>query len=31
MITKYKVSEVAKDLGLQSKQVTDVLAKYFEE
>ncbi len=31
MITKYKVSEVAKDLGLQSKQVTDTLAKYFEE
>ena len=31
MITKYKVSEVAKDLGLQSKQVTDILAKHFEE
>ncbi len=31
MITKYKVSEVAKDFGLQSKQITDMLAKYFEE
>ena len=31
MITKYKVSEVAKDFGLQNKDVTDVLAKYFDE
>ncbi len=31
MITKYKVNEVAKDLNLQSKDVTDILAKYFEE
>ena len=26
---KYKVHEVAKDLGLQSKAVTDVVEKYF--
>ena len=31
MITKYKVSEVAKDLGLQSKQISDILANHFEE
>ncbi len=31
MITKYKVSEVAKDFGLQSKNITDILGKYFEE
>ncbi|MBO5433821.1 MAG: translation initiation factor IF-2 [Clostridia bacterium] len=31
MITKYKVSEVAKDFGLQNKDIIDVLAKHFEE
>ena len=31
MTTKYKVSEVAKDFGLQSKAIIDLLAKYFEE
>ena len=31
MITKYKVSEVAKDFGLQSKDVSDILGKYFDE
>ena len=31
MVTKYKVSEAAKDFGLQSKAVIDLLAKYFEE
>ena len=31
MITKYKVSEVAKDFGLQNKDVTDILGKYFDD
>ncbi len=31
MITKYKVNEVAKDFGLQNKDITEVLGKYFEE
>ena len=31
MITKYKVSEVAKDFGIQSKEVSDILGKYFDE
>ena len=31
MITKYKVSEVAKDFGLQNKDVIDTLAKYFDD
>ncbi len=31
MVTKYKVSEAAKDFGLQSKAVIDLLSKYFEE
>ncbi len=31
MITKYKVSEVAKDFGLHGKDITDILGKYFEE
>ena len=31
MITKYKVSEVAKDFGLQSKVVSDILGKYFDD
>ena len=31
MITKYKVSEVAKDFGLQNKDITDILAKHFDE
>ncbi len=31
MITKYKVSEVAKDLSMQSKEIVDILGKYFEE
>ncbi|MBR0535151.1 MAG: translation initiation factor IF-2 [Clostridia bacterium] len=31
MTTKYKVSEVAKDFGLQSKAIIDLLAKHFEE
>ena len=31
MITKYKVSEVAKDFGLQSKDISDILGKYFDD
>ena len=31
MLNKYKVSEVAKDFGLKSKDVIDLLAKYFED
>ena len=31
MITKYKVNEVAKDFGLQTKDITEKLAKYFDE
>ncbi len=31
MITKYKVNEVAKDFNIQSKVVTDILGKYFDE
>ena len=31
MITKYKVSEVAKDFGLQNKDITDILAKHFDD
>jgi translation initiation factor IF-2 len=31
MITKYKVSEVAKDFGVQSKVVSDILGKYFDD
>ena len=31
MITKYKVSEVAKDFGIQSKEVSDILGKYFDD
>ncbi len=31
MITKYKVSEVAKDFGLQNKDITETLAKFFDE
>ncbi len=31
MITKYKVSEVAKDFGLQSKEISDILGKYFDD
>ena len=31
MITKYKVSEVAKDFGIQSKDVSDILGKYFDD
>ncbi len=31
MITKYKVNEVAKDFGLQNKDITETLAKFFEE
>ena len=31
MITKYKVSEAAKDFGLQNKDVIEALAKHFEE
>ncbi|MBR0122063.1 MAG: translation initiation factor IF-2 [Clostridia bacterium] len=30
MLNKYKVSEVAKDFGLKSKDIIDLLAKYFE-
>lgn len=30
MIEKYRVHEVAKDLGLQSKEVVDLLGKYFD-
>ena len=31
MITKYKVSELAKDLGLQNKDIIEKLGKIFEE
>ncbi len=31
MITKYKVSEVAKDFNISSKEVIDTLGKHFEE
>ena len=31
MITKYKVNEVAKDFGLQNKDITETLAKFFDE
>ena len=31
MITKYKVSEVAKDFGLQSKDISDILGEYFDD
>ena len=31
MITKYKVSEVAKDFGLQSKDISDIIGKYFDD
>ena len=31
MITKYKVSEVAKEFGLQNKDITDILAKHFDD
>ncbi len=31
MITKYKVNEVAKDFGLQNKDITEKLAKFFDE
>ena len=31
MITKIKVSEIAKDFGLQNKDIIDILAKYFDE
>ncbi len=31
MITKYKVNEVAKDFGVQNKEITDILGKYFDE
>ncbi len=31
MITKYKVSEVAKDFGIQNKEVTEILGKFFDE
>ncbi len=31
MITKYKVNEVAKDFGLQTKDITETLAKFFDE
>lgn len=31
MVTKYKVSEVAKDFGKQGKDIIELLAKYFEE
>ncbi|MBQ7596573.1 MAG: translation initiation factor IF-2 N-terminal domain-containing protein, partial [Clostridia bacterium] len=31
MISKYRVHEVAKDFGYQSKVVVDLLAKYFDE
>ncbi len=31
MITKYKVNEVAKDFNMQSKDVADVLGKYFDD
>ncbi len=31
MITKYKVNEVAKDFGLQNKEISEVLGKFFDE
>ncbi len=31
MITKYKVGEVAKDLGLQNKEVIEILGRFYEE
>ncbi len=31
MITKYKVSEVAKDLGLNNKEIIEVLGKFYDE
>ncbi|MGN1317135.1 MAG: translation initiation factor IF-2 [Acutalibacteraceae bacterium] len=31
MITKYKVGEVAKDFGLQNKEVIEILGKFYEE
>ena len=31
MITKYKVGEVAKDLGLQNKEVIEILCRFYEE
>ncbi len=31
MITKYKVNEVAKDFGLQNKEIIEVLGKFYEE
>ena len=31
MITKYKVNEVAKDLGLNNKEVIEVLGKFYDE
>ena len=31
MINKYRVHEVAKDFGMQSKKVVDLLAKYFDD
>ncbi len=31
MITKYKVGEVAKDFGLQNKEIIEVLGKFYEE
>lgn len=30
MMIKYRVHEVAKDLDIPSKQVVDLLAKYFD-
>ena len=31
MITKYKVNEVAKDFGLQNKDIIETLAKHFDD
>ena len=31
MITKYKVNEVAKDLGLNNKEIIEVLGKFYDE
>ena len=31
MMIKYRVREVAKDLGIQNKEVIDTLAKFFPE
>ncbi len=31
MLTKIKVSEIAKDFGLQNKEVTDILARFFDD